>query len=80
MGIVIDSAHLRLELARRGLSEKALASEARLSAATISSAVAGRAISASSLCLIAKALNRIPPIPGIDSLLLDGSGDHLRLG
>jgi len=74
MSVIVDAAHLRLEMARRGWAATDLAREARLSQATISAALAGKAISAMSLSLIAKSLTRAPVIAIVDQLI--ASDEH----
>jgi transcriptional regulator with XRE-family HTH domain len=69
VGIKIDPKRLRLELARRGWTGTRLATEAGVSSPTVSAALAGKAIAAQSLSLMAAALGRTPPVPGIDALL-----------
>lgn len=69
MSVVVRTARLRQEMARRGWDAVHLAHEARLSPATVSAALAGRPIAASSLTLIAEALQRAPVISAIDELL-----------
>ena len=69
MSVVVDAAHLRQEMARRGWDAVQLAREARLSPATISAALGGRPIAARSLALIANALIHAPVIGVIDSLI-----------
>jgi lambda repressor-like predicted transcriptional regulator len=66
MGVVVQPARLRIELARRGWSAADLARQSGVSAATITAALAGRGIAAKSLGLIAAALSRVPPNSTID--------------
>lgn len=71
MSVTLRAARLRQEMARRGWDAVHLAHEARLSPATVSAALAGRPIAASSLTLIAGALQRAPVLDGIDALILN---------
>ncbi len=72
MGVVVQSANLRTEMARRGWSAADLARQSGVSAPTISAALAGRAIAARSLAMIADCLDRSPPIGAIDALIAGG--------
>jgi transcriptional regulator with XRE-family HTH domain len=65
----VDPERLRHELAIRGLDAIDLARTAHLSPATVSAALAGRPISASSLRLMAAALQATPVDEFIDRLL-----------
>lgn len=76
MSVTVRAARLRQEMARRGWDAVHLAHEARLSPATVSAALAGRPIAASSLTLIAEALQHAPVLDGIDELLGDDTSEH----
>ncbi len=65
----MDPERLRHELTIRGLDAIDLARKARLSPATVSAALAGKPIAASSLRLIAGALQATPVDEFIDRLL-----------
>jgi transcriptional regulator with XRE-family HTH domain len=70
MGIVINSARLEREIARRGWTHEELAKVAGVSAATVAAATAGRPLAVKTVRLIAAALAATPAIDDIDSLLL----------
>ncbi len=76
MSVVLHTANLRQEMARRGLAAADLAKESQLSQATISAALSGRPIATKSLTLIAKTLSRLPIITVIDSLILTEDSAH----
>jgi transcriptional regulator with XRE-family HTH domain len=69
MGIVICSARLRLELARRGWGHRDLARAAGISPPTVSAAIAGRPVAPRTLKRIAEALATVAPVDGVDQLL-----------
>ena len=70
MGVVVQSANLRTEMARRGWSAADLARQSGISAPTISAALAGRPIANRSLLLIATCLEESPPpVETIDGLI-----------
>jgi len=77
MSVNINTAQLRLEMARRGWDAIDLARAARLSPATVSTALAGRPIAAKSMVLIAQALARAPVDEFVDKLV---AGDSAGLG
>lgn len=79
MGVAINSARLRLELARRGWSHRDLARAARVSPATVSAAAAGRRLSPATLRCIAVALADTPPLRDVDSLLSQVPTHHRAL-
>ena len=62
MSVKVDPAHLRYELAIRGLSANALAKRARLSPATVSAALASRPIAEASVMLIVEVLEATPVV------------------
>jgi transcriptional regulator with XRE-family HTH domain len=66
----VDPERLRHELAIRGLDAIDLARKAHLSPATVSAALAGKPIAASSLRLMAGALQATPVDEFIDRLLV----------
>ncbi len=70
MSIVLQTARLHDEMARRGWAAADLARESRLSQATISTALAGKPIAEKSLSMIAAALLRTPTSDVIDSLIM----------
>jgi transcriptional regulator with XRE-family HTH domain len=70
MGIVINSELLRREVARRGWTGNKLARSAGVSASTVSAALGGRRITPVSLKQIITALEKAPPIEGLDAFLM----------
>lgn len=69
MGIVLSSARLEREMARRGWSHADLAKAANVSGPTVTAALAGHPVAPRTLKRIAEALLSEPPIEGIDGLL-----------
>ena len=69
MSVVVAAAHLRWEMARRGLNQAALARRSGLTPATISTALRGAPIAERTLRLLALALMSADPVPGADDLL-----------
>lgn len=61
---------LRLELAKRGLSQERFAQVADVTAATVLHAVAGRPLSPTTLNKITTALVKLPVLPGADDLVV----------
>lgn len=70
VGVVLRTDTLLHEVARRGWSLTDLARAAHISCATVTAAHSGRPVSPESVRRIADALNAVPPIAGIDRLLL----------
>jgi transcriptional regulator with XRE-family HTH domain len=70
VGVVIRREVLGREVARRGWTLADLAKAAGLSGATVTAASAGRPVSPGSLRRIAGALASVPPLDGVDELLL----------
>ena len=56
-----------------------MARQARISQATVSAALAGRPIGAHSVAQIAKALDKVPPSPTIDSLIVPPATGDVEL-
>src|SRR6266566_6013317 len=74
----LNTARLRREMARRGLSGADLATLAGLSPTTISTAKHGRPVSPRTLRKIAFALSRAPALPGGEDLLLEADGPRAQ--
>ncbi|MGH9090011.1 MAG: helix-turn-helix domain-containing protein [Acidimicrobiales bacterium] len=70
MSVVVHAGRLRQEMARRGWAAVDLARESHLSPATVSAALGGRGVAASSVALIARALDRVPASGTIDALIM----------
>ncbi len=70
MGIVLSVDVLAREIARRGWNHTDLARTAGISNATVTAARAGRPVSPGTLRRIAAALASVPPLDGVDELLL----------
>jgi len=69
MSVTVDPARLAYEMSIRGVSASALARKAHLSPAIVGAALAGRPIAATSLRLMAAALQAIPVDPVIETLV-----------
>ena len=69
MAVSIDADALRRELARRGISQAELAGRAGVSAATLSHLCTGRRASLRVVRLLAKTLDTIPVLPGVDAIV-----------
>ena len=66
----VNAVELRHQMRLRGLTGAELARKAGVSPATISHALNGRRIHPTKLRAISAALHRIPPLPGVDALLM----------
>ena len=69
MGLVIDAAKFRREMAIRGLMARDVAATTGMSAATIAHALSGRPVSARTLRAIAVALECTQPVRLVEGLL-----------
>jgi transcriptional regulator with XRE-family HTH domain len=58
-----------MELARRGLSQTAFAEAAGIESESLSRLIHGRGVQARTLRAVIEALERIPPLDGVDQLI-----------